>query len=101
MKALRSRIPTENRELIQDDESKYQEVELNQYILRALINIQKTKFYHGKQEDDINDGVRNALDMVYEIKDQTRQGESESGKKSGELDILLLRTLCLGQLLKH
>lgn len=91
LKALKSRIPAENIRLVQDEESKYQESDLNHSILQALINIQKTKLYHGQSEDDINDGVRNELDMVYEIKDQTRQGESESGKKSGELDLLLCK----------
>lgn len=91
LKALRSRISVDNAKVVQDEESKFQESDLNHFILHALINVQKTKLYHGQSEDDINDGVRNALDMVYEIKDQTRQGKSESGKKSGELDILLCK----------
>lgn len=91
LKALRRRIPTESPQSVQDDEDKFQESNLNHSILHALINVQKTKHYHGQSEDAINDGVRNALDMVYEIKDQTRQGESESGKKSGELDLLICK----------
>lgn len=91
LQVLKNRILSAGSTIVQDEESKYQELELNQHILHALVNIQKTKLYYGKSEDDINDGVRNALDMIYEVKDQTRQGESESGKRSGELDILLCK----------
>lgn len=91
LKALKNHLPDKKFDIVQDNEARYQEIDLNKHILHALINVQKTKLYHGKSEDDINDGVRNALDMVYELKDQTRQGESESGNHSGELDILLCR----------
>ena len=55
--------------------------------MKALLAIQRDKLYESVKEDNINDGIRNQLGMVYEIKDQTRQGESESGKDAGEVDI--------------
>jgi len=58
-------------------------------ILKALVNIQKNPIYKGKKEDEINDGIRDNLSMIYETKDQTRQGESESGKGAGEIDLLI------------
>lgn len=35
----------------------------------------------------MNDYVRDILDESYELKDQTMQGESESGNGAGEIDI--------------
>ena len=58
-------------------------------VMKALVNIQKDKLYEGKKENNINDGIRNQLSIVYDIKDQTRQGVSESGKDAGEVDILI------------
>ena len=61
---------------------------LHRNILKALISIQNNRLYYGKSENEINDGVRDNLNMVYDVRDQTRRGESESGKSSGELDFL-------------
>lgn len=58
-------------------------------IMKALVAVQKNPIYLGKKEDEINDGVRDILSMIYEVKDQTRQGESESGKSAGEIDFLI------------
>lgn len=58
-------------------------------VMKALINLQKDKMYEGAKENSINDGIRNQLSLVYEVKDQTRQGDSESGKDAGEVDIML------------
>ena len=65
------------------------EKELNENILKALINIQNNKIYYGKKENVINDGLRDMLRMVFECSDQTRQGESETGVDSGQVDILI------------
>lgn len=44
----------------------------------------------GLSEDDINDQLRNMLlCMKYEVKDQTREGRSASGKGAGELDLIV------------
>ncbi|MCT4709576.1 hypothetical protein MUA04_05175 [Enterobacteriaceae bacterium H11S18] len=44
----------------------------------------------GLSEDDINDQVRNMLlSMKYQVKDQTREGQSASGKGAGELDLII------------
>ena len=53
------------------------------------MNVQKDKNYYGKDENTINDGIRNQLSMIYEVKDQTRQGISASGKDAGEIDFML------------
>lgn len=68
----------------------YQEEVLCNYILKALVNVQKNPIYRGKLEDEINDGIRDNLSMIYPILDQTRQGESESGLSAGEIDLLIL-----------
>ena len=56
---------------------------------KALIMIQKNKNYTGAQENVLNDAVRDHLSMKYEVYDQTRQGLSENGKDSGEIDLLV------------
>lgn len=48
-------------------------------VLKALLIFQKNPIYKGCKEDEINDGIRDCLNMMYDVRDQTRQGESESG----------------------
>ncbi|HDT2088880.1 TPA: hypothetical protein RCG86_000091 [Enterobacter roggenkampii] len=44
----------------------------------------------GKTEDEFNDFIRDMLSAKdYQLKDQTREGESESGKQAGELDLVI------------
>ncbi|MCV3303695.1 hypothetical protein [Leclercia adecarboxylata] len=44
----------------------------------------------GKTEDEFNDYIRDMLSAKnYMIKDQTREGESQSGKQAGELDLII------------
>ena len=40
-------------------------------------------------EDEFNDAMRNMLKMKYIVSDQTRRGESASGKSAGEVDLLI------------
>ncbi len=55
---------------------------------RALVKLQKNNHYNSSSsEDTMNDYVRDILDESYELRDQTRQGESESGSDAGEIDI--------------
>ena len=58
-------------------------------VFRALLNVQKNPIYIGQKENTINDGIRDMLDGSYGLKDQTRQGISESGKDAGEIDLML------------
>ncbi|MBR3241510.1 MAG: hypothetical protein IKF90_02265, partial [Parasporobacterium sp.] len=58
-------------------------------VLKALLTIQGDKLYHEAKENNINDGIRNQLKWVYDVKDQSRLGESGSGKDAGEVDIML------------
>lgn len=67
----------------------YDEDAVSSNVTKALLTVQKDKLYEGAKENNINDGIRNQLSWVYEVKDQTRQGDSESGKDAGEVDILL------------
>ncbi|MDD5891987.1 MAG: hypothetical protein PUC72_05555 [Bacteroidales bacterium] len=59
------------------------------HVMKALLNVQKVSMYKGVKENSINDEIRNQLSMVYEVRDQTRQGDSESGTDAGEVDMLL------------
>ena len=62
---------------------------LQQHVLKALLSTQNNRLYWGKTENEINDGIRDNLGMVYDVKDQTRRGESTTGSASGELDFLV------------
>lgn len=58
-------------------------------LLKALIQIQRSRRYIGAEENEINDELRDQLGMVYDIHDQIRQGTSESGAGAGEIDLLV------------
>ena len=59
-------------------------------LLNACIKLQKNNTFINVSEDQRNDFIRDILETSgYQIKDQTRQGKSASGKSSGEIDILL------------
>ena len=62
---------------------------LQRNILKALLAIQNNKLFYGRSENEINDGIRDILGMIYDVKDQTRRGESASGRSTGELDFLI------------
>lgn len=69
-------------------ENKFSEQAISTSILKALCKLQKNKVYHGKSEDELNDGLRDSLSMIYsDTKDQTRQGISPTGKRAGEVDL--------------
>lgn len=72
-------------------EDDWSEETISNNILKALLRIQGNKIFWGKKEDELNDCVRDALSMVYEIKDQTRQGISSNGKDAGEVDLQICR----------
>lgn len=56
------------------------------WILQRLVRKSKRE----KTEDEYNDFIRDMLDCKnYEVKDQTREGVSSSGKSAGELDIVI------------
>lgn len=77
-------LPTD---IIINDE-RIPETELIQKVTRALVKLQKNNHYNSSSsEDTMNDYVRDILDESYELRDQTRQGESESGNGAGEIDI--------------
>lgn len=77
-------LPTD---IIINDE-RIPEAELIQKVTRALVKLQKNSHYdYSSREDTMNDYVRDILDESYKLKDQTRQGESESGNDAGEIDI--------------
>lgn len=67
-------------------------------VLKELISALKLmvcnhSYGYNKNENEINDYLRDLLKQkgTYSVADQTRHGESESGKDAGEVDILLLR----------
>lgn len=59
-------------------------------VFNACIKLQKNITFSNVSEDQRNDFIRDILETAgYQVKDQTRQGKSASGKASGEIDILL------------
>ncbi|MCQ4103812.1 hypothetical protein NOG67_05640 [Erwinia persicina] len=63
--------------------------ELSHDVAWALHRLARTS-NKGLSEDDINDQLRNILlAMKYQVKDQTREGRSASGKGAGELDLII------------
>lgn len=60
-------------------------------VTKALLLIQQNNYYYGAEENELNDALKGRLGMVYEVCDQTRQGVSETGKSSGEIDLLIYR----------
>lgn len=72
-------------------EDNWTEETISKNIFKALLKLQGNKTFYGKKEDELNDCVRDGLSMVYEIKDQTRQGTSPSGKDAGEVDLQICR----------
>ena len=70
------------------NDNRIPEKELISKISRALLKLQKNHNYSSKSsEDTMNDYVRDILYENYQIKDQTRQGESQNGNDEGEVDI--------------
>jgi hypothetical protein len=70
------------------DDARIPEKEIDEKILRALLKLQRNHHYNASvSEDTMNDYIRDILDETYIVKDQTRQGDSESGKGAGEVDI--------------
>lgn len=74
--------------LILDD--RIPETELSAKVLRAISKLQRNHHYDSNSsEDTMNDYIRDILDESYNVKDQTRQGESTNGDEAGEVDIQL------------
>ena len=75
-----------------DDElSKYNEYEVLKNIYKALVSEQGNIRFHDEKENIINDSIRDKLDMLYEVRDQSRMGASPRGVDSGEVDIMVRR----------
>lgn len=74
--------------LIKDE--RIPETELSDKVLRALSKMQRNHHYNSSSsEDTMNDYIRDILDESYNVKDQTRQGDSTRGDEAGEVDIQL------------
>jgi predicted HTH transcriptional regulator len=59
-------------------------------IFLACVKLQRNKLFKDVSEDERNDYIRDLLETSgYHVKDQTRQGTSNTGKASGEVDILI------------
>ena len=59
-------------------------------IVRSCTNIQGDQTYRSSSENLRNSRIRDDLELLgYHVKDQTLRGTSESGRNSGELDLLL------------
>ena len=78
-------------DIIADDE-RISESLLLEKTQKALVKLQKNhENYSFKDEDTMNDFIRDLLDESFEVKDQTRQGKSENGEKAGEIDIQICK----------
>ena len=74
--------------LIKDD--RIPETELSDKVLRALSKMQRNHCYDSNSsEDTMNDYIRDILGESYNVKDQTRQGDSTKGDEAGEVGIQL------------
>ena len=60
---------------------------LSENIIKAMTNIQLTAWMKSQREDFITDALKTSLNMIYEIRDQSRCGVSEDGKGVGEVDL--------------
>lgn len=58
-------------------------------VIKALLSIQRNKFFYDAEENELNDALKSCLGMVYDTFDQTRQGVSETGNSSGSVDLLI------------
>jgi hypothetical protein len=76
---------------VENGYDKYSEQGLNHYILRALTNLQARHLLWSGEENDLNDALRDSLDLLYSVNDQTRRGISQSGAGAGEIDLLIRR----------
>ena len=63
-------------------------------VYKAMLNVQRNKHYISCDENTINDGIRDSLNMIYETRDQARQGLSSNCKDAGEADIVLCDDGC-------
>ena len=77
-----------NMEFVQDPTIR---IELQKDVYTILKNMQGNSIYRGVKENLLNDGLRDGLKNTrrYQVHDQTRHGQSESSKESGELDLLI------------
>lgn len=80
---IQARIAEE--ELVQEE--RY--IALHEDVKNALLSIQKNSQYWGLDENCLNDVVCGLLGMKYRVNDQSRQGQSLSGKSAGEVDFLV------------
>lgn len=92
-KDLRERYEDINKQEEVHDPNDFSEEDLNQDIRVCCERIQGNKKYKYKDylEDELNDVMRDMLKMKYIVADQTRHGESASGKSAGEIDLLIER----------
>lgn len=85
----------------------YTEKGFSERLWQILWILQKNPDYYGKKENQINDRIRDDLEIAqYTVRDQTRQGVSETEKSAGEVDIQVYKDkipwiILEGILLRH
>lgn len=87
-----SLLNSSNISLISDDSQTRKSVNISKFDSDLCWVIQRLGRRSGKgsSEDDFNDFIRDMLlAKNYEVKDQTREGQSWSGKQAGELDLII------------
>ena len=77
-------------EVLKDTNQVYSNDVLLRAVFLACVKLQRNNLFKDVSEDERNDYIRDLLETSgYQVKDQTRQGVSSSGKASGEVDILI------------
>lgn len=77
-------------ESLKDTNQVYSNDALLRAVFLACVKLQRNNLFKDVSEDERNDYIRDLLETSgYQVKDQTRQGISASGKASGEVDILI------------
>lgn len=77
-------------ESLKDTNQVYSNDALLRAVFLACVKLQRNNLFNDVSEDERNDYIRDLLETSgYQVKDQTRQGLSASGKASGEVDILV------------
>jgi small GTP-binding protein len=73
-----------------DEEEKYYTILKDNLIVVSSKLVIRKNLYRDCKEDEINDEVCDLLEHKYTVKDQSRGGDSQSGKSAGERDIVIV-----------
>jgi GTPase SAR1 family protein len=73
-----------------DEEDKYYTILKDKIYIHSTTIAKRANYHRDKSEDEINDYIYDLLGSDYILKDQSRGGDSQSGKSAGERDIVIV-----------